>query len=118
MTNPKWLIAIATLFVGMSLICGVIEGNYLGGASMFRLQVLMSLPFPLGETLPIPWVRNLWGLLWFDYAYFQGGWAIFKYALFWPISLGLVASYGLVLVEAAISAIGRTISGLTSIFRR
>ena len=108
MTNPKWLIGIAVAFVLMTLLSGVLEGGYLSGAAATRLQLLISMPFPP----TISWISNLWGMLWFDYSFFHGGWVIFKYALFWPISFGLVVSYAFLLLQAMWSGV----RGLVSVF--
>lgn len=105
MTNPKWLIAIATLFVALTLVCGILEGSYLGAGHTSLLAEFIRPPI-LNPTAMMGWFGNLWNMLWFDYSMFHGGWAIFKYIFFWPISIGLVVSYGALLVQAAIVAIG------------
>lgn len=111
MTNPKWLIGIATAFVAMSLLCGLLEGSYLVGAGgigvALRLQTLITFPWPPLEF--IPWLKNFWGILTFDYSFFYGGWLIIKYALFWPISLGLIVSYVALIIPYIVT-------GLQSLF--
>jgi len=107
MTSPKWLIGILTAFVLLTLLNGILEGVYLGEGTVTRLQTLMSLPTSLA------WFSNLWGVLWFDYSFFHGGWIILKYALFWPISLGLLISYGALLVQSIIGGLGRIVGLLT-----
>jgi hypothetical protein len=107
MTNPKWLIGIAVLFIGLSAICSWLGGSYFEGAPAERLQALMSMPFPPTLT----WAGNFWAMLWFDYpAIFHGNWLIFKYILFWPISFGLIVSYGFLLLQALVTAARSLIS--------
>lgn len=109
MTNPKWLIGIGVAFVLLTLISNVLEGIYLGGVTGTKLQIMISLPFP--PTLS--WLQNLWAMLWFDYSFFHGGWSIIKYVFFWPVSFGLVVSYGAQLLMAIFEGIRSAIRSLT-----
>jgi len=100
MTNPKWLTGILTLFVILTLFSGLLEGAYLGAGEVSKLRVLMSPDFPPS----LAWFSNVWGVLWFDYAFFHGSWVIFRYAIFWPITIGLLVSYGALLFQAVVVA--------------
>jgi hypothetical protein len=112
MTNPKWLIGIAAIFALFSLICGVLEGSYLGPNEVGRLAALMTWPGIMG----IPtWIGNLWSMLWFDYACFHGGWLIIKYVFFWPVSIGLVVSYGALLLPYLVAGARSILSGLAGL---
>jgi hypothetical protein len=105
MTEPKWLIGVLTIFVAMSLLCGFIEGTYLSSSSGDVPALLYSFIHPNFSPQGIwAWIGNLWKILWFDYSFFTGGWRIFKYAIFWPISAGLIVSYGLAIGQSLISA--------------
>jgi hypothetical protein len=97
----KWLIALAILFVVGSLLSGIIEQQYLGSSQVGVLhgliggyeQVDFSNPLiGIGSLLSIVWnsFKALWNMFWWNYAFFDGEWVIIKYALFWPISFGMV----------------------------
>lgn len=89
MQNPKWVIGLATAFVLMTIISNILEGIW--GTEVTRLQLLINPSFwPPGAVWA--YIENLWGLLWFDYSFFYGSWTIFRYAIFIPISVGLVAA--------------------------
>ena len=109
MTQPNWLIGIATLFVVLTLVCGVLEGTYLGPGEIGLLKTLITWPGIWG----IPtWIAAAWHMLWFDYACFYGDWLILKYAIFWPISVGLVVSYAALIFPQLISGLRSLIPGL------
>ena len=88
MTNPKWIITLVTLFVVFTIICGIVDGTY--GVNPSKLSVLLLPDWKHITT----WFGNLWDILWFNYSFFDGPWVIVKYVLFWPVSIGLVVSFG------------------------
>jgi len=97
----KWTVALMMAFVIFSLLAGVIEQEYLGSNKVGLLQQLMTAPEVTTINNPLTvvftfvkvlWniVKVLWAAFWWDYAFFQGYWVIFKYAIFWPISIALI----------------------------
>jgi hypothetical protein len=92
MQNPKWVIGLASAFVLMTVISGILEGVYGTGAT--RLQVLISPAF-WPPSAAWEYVKNLWAILTFDYSFFYGSWTIFRYAIFLPITVGLIAALGI-----------------------
>lgn len=118
LTNPKWLIGILTLFIMFTLISGLIEGAYLGPNEVTTLQNFVRPPLTEPGKMWTWLTEHVWDVLWFDYAFFSGGWVIFKYAIFWPISAGILVSYLALLVQAAIVAIRSVVGGITSLLRR
>ena len=120
MTEPKWLIAIATLFVAMSLICGVVEQtSYLSNDVPGLFQTLITPP-SVAELVGLSfWDRivSLWDMLWFNYSFFHGGWKIFQY-FFQCISLALIVSYGAAILQSLISAGASIISRVGGLIAR
>jgi len=93
--------ALITLYVVGTMLSGIMEQTYFGGTEAARLTVLMTEPsFSssfgfLGTTVMLvdfawEWLVNLWSMLWWDYAFFQGQWLILKYAIFIPISIKII----------------------------
>lgn len=102
MTNPKWPIGIAALFVAFTILANIIEGVY--GVGVSRLEIFFN-PF---SVAPWTYIDNVWGMLWFSYpALFHGPWLIVKYAVFWPISIGLIVSLFFLIATALGSAFSR-----------
>jgi len=94
--KTSWVIGLIMLFIIMTVISGICEMTYLPATEESRLWVLLH-PFEgFRSILDLPemvfdWAVNLWGMFWFDYAFFQNEWIIVKY-LFWSISIGLIWS--------------------------
>lgn len=100
--KTSWLIGIITLYILLQIASGIGELTYPGSAETNRLVALMNPDIPV-STNPIGavvayitagwhYIQNLWGCFWFDYSFFQGGWLMAKYAIFWPVSIGVVVS--------------------------
>lgn len=100
MLLTKWLIALAILFLMGSLLSGVIEQQYLGSSQVGVLHGLIagyqqanfSNPIiGIASIFSIVWnsLKAIWQMFWWNYAFFDGYWVIFKY-LGWCISLGVV----------------------------
>jgi len=99
----KWVIALMTGFVILSLLSGIIEMQYLEPGETGVLQTILTSPKvttinnPLTAPftfLSVAWniIKALWSAFWWNYAFFQGYWVIVKYAIFWPISVGLIVA--------------------------
>jgi len=112
MIGPKWIAGISTAFAILTLICGTLEGTYLGTDAVGRLQKLLSLPAPTFSDIT-SWLSNLWGILTFDYAFFHGGWSVFRYVFFWPIGIGTVVTVALMIFQAITTAARALVSLFT-----
>lgn len=98
--KTSWLIGLFVLFVVLHLITGVMEMSYMGAREVSRLQVLMQpgvifsnwLPWAI-VTAAATYIANFFNMLMFNYpTIFQGPYLIVKYALFIPISLGILVT--------------------------
>jgi len=100
--KTSWFIGLLTLWGIFTVISGIIEMNTLGEAEVGVFQALMQPEIPeftnpIGAVFAfvnVAWdyLQNLWSVLWFDYAFFQGQWLYVKYIIFLPISISLVIS--------------------------
>lgn len=95
--------------IGASLLSGIIEMQYLGGAadteSVFERLLapamatsttnIFTLGYSVVATSPI-WIGALWEAFWFDYAMFTGVWQIVRW-LFVAVNLGVIVSLVLAL---------------------
>lgn len=108
--NPKWLIGLGTLFVVGTLLSGLLEQQYFGSNEagvFYRLltsykEIEFTNPLiALGTFVSVAWtyIKDIWAMFWWNYAFFEGSWEIVKYAIFWPISIGLVVSLVLAAVR-------------------
>lgn len=103
--KTSWIIGIFTMFILLSLISGILEAQYLGGQEdqVDTFTKLMSPPsFTSMNPLNVLWtvvtigwhyLTAFWDMLWFNYAFFTGGWTIIKWIVFFPISIGVVFSF-------------------------
>ena len=100
----KWIIGLMTAFVILTILSGIIEMQYLGTSDAGILHNIITAPKITTFNDPISIVvtlatatlniaKALWQAFWWDYAFFQGYWVIIKYALFWPISIGIIVAF-------------------------
>jgi len=114
--KPGWVIGLFTAFVIMQIIAGVCEMTYLGSEQVGVLQQLMQPEIPdvqipiIGSVVTffaVTWnfISTLWTpqVFFWDYPFFQGTWAIVRYALFIPLSIGLIVSLILAAVRGVSS---------------
>jgi len=101
--SSKWIIGLVVLYVVLAIISGMVEmTSPLGVDEVGRIKTLMSptvpsFSDPLGAifayiTFTWDYITNLWGIFWFDYAFFTGGWVYVRYLLFIPVSIGVIVS--------------------------
>jgi len=92
MQNAKWIIGLGTAFVLMTVLSMILEGVYGTGST-----VLGSFLSPVFWPPSAAWgyVKAIWAILMFDYSFFYGHWVIFRYAIFIPISAGLIVALGI-----------------------
>lgn len=110
--KSSWIIGIMVLYVALAIISGMVEMTTpLGVDEVSRIKVLMSptapaYTDPLGAifayiTFTWDYIANLWGIFWFDYAFFSGGWVYVRYLLFIPVSIGVIVSLVIAVVRGA-----------------
>ena len=103
--KPGFVIGLVMLFVLLQIICNICEmQDPLTSDTTSHLYYLMSPDIPsysnpIGAVIsyisvPFIWLYHLFALLAFDFSFLTGGWAIFKYIFFWPLSIGII--YGLI----------------------
>ena len=93
-----------TAFVVLTLMSAAIEqSTNADDTALQRLQTIMERPEVTEINNPLSFaitfakkvwsvIKLIWKALWWDYAFFTGVWSIVKYAIFWPISVGMVFS--------------------------
>jgi len=100
--------------VAGTLLSGLLEQQYLGSAEagvFYRLltgykEIEFTNPLvAVGTFVSVGWeyVKAIWTMFWWNYAFFEGTWGIVKYAIFWPISIGLIVSLVLAAVRGVSS---------------
>jgi len=112
LTNPKWLIGIISLFLMLSILSGILEGAYLGDSELADVRRFTQAPFTEPWAMPGWIVGILSKVLFFDYAFFHGEWAILRYIFFLPIGIGVIISYGALLFQAAVVALRGAVGGI------
>ncbi len=109
----RYLVGLVMLFMVLSLIAGVSEMTYLSagvnqatpltGSNVTsridkllfediewqEVKGLVAVGIVLVKNAP-SWFENLWNMIWFNYAMFQGSWQIVRWILFVPIGVGIV----------------------------
>ena len=112
--KSSWIIGLWMLFIGGALLSGILELQYLGGSESVVgvFNKIMSVPslanmsfFEVtGAIIGIvwSWIQAFWDVLWWNYAFFDGSWAIIKWLLLYPLSAAMVVS--------TVLAIGRGVS--------
>jgi len=99
----KWLVALMTAFIVLSLLSGIIEQEYLGNSTAGLLSQVITRPEVTEVNNPLTFVATfvtqiwqilkvVWQAFTWDYAFFDGYWAIVRYAIFMPISVGMIVS--------------------------
>ena len=112
--KTSWLIGFFFLMIGASLISGIIELQYLGGAAgtvgvfekifspgVVSTSTVMGINFGF-LTTTMTFLTGLWEAFWFDYAMFIGAYVIVRY-LFIAVNLGIIVSLVLALRGTASS---------------
>jgi len=99
----RWVITLVSLWLGLSLVSGIMEQTYLGSSHAGLLLTLLEPNIPATSnflegtlayvTVGRDWLLTLWQMFWFDYAMFEGAWVIVR-MFFIAISLGMV--FGLI----------------------
>lgn len=100
-----WIIGIAMAFVLLQVVMGIAELSYVGEDEVGKLQKLMEMGAPtqsgfggfiLGAVSMVfssDFYNILWEMMWWQYpSIFIGPYELLRYALFLPISVGVVVS--------------------------
>lgn len=113
--KPGWLIGIIMAFVIFTVVFGISEDAYMGAEETSKLGVLMK-PFmqagviqglltAVGSLFSLTFWDTLWAIFWWDYpSVFHGGWLIFRYIFFIPLSFGVVFSIALATIRGVSSS--------------
>jgi len=106
---PKWIIALATLFLAGTIISGILEQSYLGtsDAGMFHdlLSKYKELSWNFLTIISVAWsyIVLVWKMFWWDYAFWYGSWEIIRFFC-WTISIGIIVSLILSITRGTSSA--------------
>lgn len=95
--NIKWIIGVLVLFVILTMLSGIIESSTIGADEISRMKTLLQPELSWG------YVENIYGILTFDYSFFQGEWQIVRYALFIPIGIGIMAMLVVTIISAGLN---------------
>lgn len=87
----------------LTIISGIAEMTYFGSGEQSTMQNIIASFGTLRWNNPLMWLTSSITVIWnsilflanaitFNYSFFQGDWAIIRYAFFLPISLGFVVS--------------------------
>ncbi len=108
--HPKWIIALAILFLAGTLISGILEQEYLGSseAGMFHDLLTKYKEVHLWNFLSIisvvwSYIVLIWRLFWWDYSFWYGSWEIIRFFC-WTISIGIIVSLILSVTRGTSSA--------------
>lgn len=99
----KWLIGLFMAFTVLTIVSNIIQSAYYPEAAQITIftvinnwGIAFSKGFFTGIGQVITSLGDLMNAMWttfmFDYAFFYGGWEIFKYVVCWPISAGLAVT--------------------------
>ena len=101
----KWMIGLWILFIGGSLLSGILEMQFLSGSGVQEqgvFEALMSPPSftdmnPLTfmwtiVTTTFEWLQAFWDMLWWNYAFLTGGYSIIKWIVLYPLTIAFVTS--------------------------
>ncbi len=100
----KWIIGLWIVFIGGSLLSGILEMQFLSGGSdtVGVFESLMSPPSftdmnPITfvwtiVTTTFNWIQAFWNMLWWNYAFLTGGYSIIKWIVLYPLSVAFVVS--------------------------
>jgi hypothetical protein len=91
MQNSKWIIGLSSAFVLMTILSLILEGAY-GTESSLLLRLMQPAFWPPGAAWDF--IKAVWQMLWFNYSFFYGPFNIVRWAVFVPISVGLVVALG------------------------
>ena len=99
------------LFVFGSIFSGLIELHYLADSDAAVMNRLLhpdmpSFSNPLGVVtgfISVVWgyIQALWTMFTWDFAMFQGEWALVRWGLFLVLSMGIIVSLVLVMLKGA-----------------
>jgi len=112
--HPKWIISLAILFLGGTILSGLLDMQYIGSgeASLFQRlieggeQLNFSNPITgIYSILKVGWtyMQLIWAMFWWDYSFFYGSYEIIRYFC-WTISVGIIVSLILSITRGTSSA--------------
>lgn len=112
----KWVIFFTTVYLFGIIFGGLMEGSYLGSdeASLLEQTVGIQTYHVMGITIPRPsteWVGALGKMMLWEYAFFRNPdgspneWAIVKWLIFLPISVGLMYTFAVTFIPILIQGV-------------
>jgi hypothetical protein len=112
--SPKWVVALASIFVGITFVMALVERSYATTGATSYLETLMTFPNLISPSSVLSYFTALWGAITFNYpSIFNGGWIYLRYVL---IAFGI--GVGVSIIITILGLISNSIGGITSIFRR
>jgi len=103
--SNKWIIGLWILFIGGSLLSGILEMQFLTGSGVQEesvFEALMSPPaftnmdiltFALTViTTTFEWIQAFFDIITWNYAFLTGSYSIIKWILLYPLSIAFVTS--------------------------
>ena len=102
--QTKWIVFLTAVYLFGTMFGGMMEGTYLESneASLMESVIGIETYHIMGISIPKPnteWLSSLGKMLLWDYAMFKNPngtaneWAVVKWLLFIPISLGLMVTF-------------------------
>ena len=112
--HPKWIISLAILFLGGTLLANILEGQYITSGETTLLFDLLNKYKEINFGNPVTgfftmisagweYLIILWRIFWWDYAMFYGTYEIARYFAL-CISLGVIGSLVLAVTRGTSSA--------------
>jgi hypothetical protein len=113
--SAKMMMFVAFTFITGNLLCGFIEGTYLGNETTSIINILtgyntteVSGGMSWASAASGFFTQGLPNMILWRYSFLEGGWEIIKYILLFPISIGVV--WGV--IQMSVSAISGVASRL------
>jgi len=106
----KWIVFFVALWGFGAIFSGLIENVFLGGTTESVFETLMSFNITKDATIfgvftiPVPnaeWVKALGKMFVWDFAVFEGDYAIFRHLMLVPISIGMGVTFAITLMQIA-----------------
>lgn len=101
--KPGFIIGVVLIFILLSIVSNIMEMTApLAAGELTRIDILMNPSF----TNLTGWLGNLWGMLWFDYPFLTGGWAIVRYIFFIPVGVGMSVALAVLIGQLLATLVG------------
>ncbi|BAZ97542.1 MAG: hypothetical protein QQM50_01685 [Dehalococcoides mccartyi] len=114
MSTKLWMSIFAFFFIGQAISL-IVEGTYIGTAEVDLLNSLTGysiMEVSGGGGLDIPkiaggfFLHGLPKMLMWDYSFFEGSWSIFRFALMFVVSGGVVIGLAMLFIGVVSNIVG------------